>query len=72
MSPSLPQILIVVLIIVLLFGANRIPRLMGDLGKGINAFKKGVKETEDETVEALEDSSDDNVAESSKSKSKSS
>jgi len=37
--------LIVLAVILLLFGgAGKIPRLMRDMGQGINAFKKGLKE----------------------------
>ena len=36
--------LIVLVIVVLLFGRNRIPAVMGDLAKGIKAFKSGMKE----------------------------
>jgi sec-independent protein translocase protein TatA len=39
--------LIVLLVIVLLFGAGRISGVMGDLGKGLKSFKKGMSE-EDE------------------------
>jgi sec-independent protein translocase protein TatA len=39
--------LVVLAIVVLLFGAGKIPRLMGDVAKGINAFKKGMKETDE-------------------------
>ncbi len=38
------QILLIVLVILLLFGAGKIPRLMGDVAKGVNAFKKGLKD----------------------------
>jgi len=38
------HILIVILVIVLLFGAGKIPRLMKDLGTGIKAFKGGIKD----------------------------
>ncbi len=36
--------LIVLLVIVLLFGAGRISGVMGDLGRGIKSFKKGLSE----------------------------
>ena len=49
MGISIWQILIVVLIVVVLFGAGRIPRLMGDMAKGIKSFKAGMKD--DETVD---------------------
>lgn len=37
---------IVLVIVLLLFGAGKIPRLMGDLAKGVKAFKSGLKEEE--------------------------
>ena len=42
MMPSLTQIAVVVIIIVLLFGRGKISSLMGDLAKGIKSFKKGM------------------------------
>lgn len=48
MSPSLPQILIVLLLIVLLFGRGKISDLMGDVAKGITSFRKGLKEGNEE------------------------
>jgi sec-independent protein translocase protein TatA len=50
-SFSLMHWVVVLAIIVLLFGAGKIPRLMGDFAKGIKAFKSGMKE-EDETAAA--------------------
>jgi sec-independent protein translocase protein TatA len=44
MGISIWQILIIVLIVVVLFGAGRIPRLMGDLAKGIKSFKAGMQD----------------------------
>ena len=49
-SLSIWHWLIVVLVVVLLFGRNKISDLMGDLAKGIKSFKKGM--SEDEAVEA--------------------
>ncbi|MGD1868272.1 MAG: twin-arginine translocase TatA/TatE family subunit [Neomegalonema sp.] len=46
--PSWFQILIVVLLAVLLFGRGKISSLMGDVAKGINAFKKGMKDGAEE------------------------
>lgn len=43
---SLWHWIIVLLVVMLLFGAGKIPRLMGDVAKGVNAFKKGLKEDE--------------------------
>ncbi|MBL8572956.1 MAG: twin-arginine translocase TatA/TatE family subunit [Hyphomicrobiaceae bacterium] len=43
--------LIVLVVVLLLFGRNKIPDLMGDLAKGIQNFKKGMK---DETETAVD------------------
>jgi sec-independent protein translocase protein TatA len=48
-SFSVWHLLIVLVVVVLLFGAGRIPTLMGDMAKGIKAFKKGMN---DEVAEA--------------------
>lgn len=42
------EIAIIVGVILLLFGASKIPTLMRGLGSGINEFKKGLKEGEKE------------------------
>lgn len=36
--------IIVLIVVLLLFGKNKIPGLMGDMAKGITAFKKGLKD----------------------------
>lgn len=40
------EIILIVLVILLLFGARRIPEVMRSMGKGIKEFKKGMKEIE--------------------------
>lgn len=40
------QILIVALVVLILFGRGRISEMMGDFGKGISSFKKGMSEEE--------------------------
>ena len=44
MRLGLPELLIILLIVLLIFGANRIPDLMGGLGKGIKNFKDATRE----------------------------
>lgn len=46
MGISLWQIAIVVVLVFLLFGAGRLPRVMEDIAKGIKSFKKGIAEEE--------------------------
>ncbi|HEY9190873.1 MAG TPA: twin-arginine translocase TatA/TatE family subunit [Sulfurovum sp.] len=49
--PSMPELLIVLAIVVLLFGAKKIPDLAKGVGKGIKDFKKAIKEDEEEPKE---------------------
>lgn len=44
MGLSIWHIIVVAVVIVLLFGAGKIPRLMGDVAKGIKSFKAGLKD----------------------------
>lgn len=41
---SLAHILVVAVVVILLFGRGKVASLMGEVGKGISAFKKGVHE----------------------------
>jgi len=47
------QILIVVVLVFLLFGAGRLPRVMEDIAKGIKSFKKGM--SDDDIIEHKKD-----------------
>jgi sec-independent protein translocase protein TatA len=38
------QILLILVLVFLLFGAGKLPRLMGDVAEGIKAFKRGMKD----------------------------
>ena len=49
MWPHTTELLVVFAIVILLFGAGRIPKLAEDIGKSIKAFRKGLKE-EDKTT----------------------
>ena len=42
-----PGHLLIICVVVLLFGGRRLPELGSALGKGMNAFKKGLKGEED-------------------------
>ncbi len=47
MGIGLREILVILLIIVLVFGAKRIPQIMGDFAKGIRSFRQGMSEESD-------------------------
>jgi sec-independent protein translocase protein TatA len=53
---GLPGLLLIAVVVLVLFGRGKISSLMGEVGKGITAFKKGVsegsKEIEDNAAEA--------------------
>ena len=46
-SIGITEILVLVLIVLLLFGAGKLPKLMKDMGKGVRSFREGVKGTDD-------------------------
>ena len=56
---GLPGLLLIAVIVLVLFGKGKVSSLMGEVGKGITAFKKGVadgsKEIEDAKVDAAKD-----------------
>ena len=46
---GLPELLIILLVCLLLFGANRLPEIGKSLGDGIREFKKAMKESQDDS-----------------------
>ena len=52
---GLPELIVILFIILLLFGAKRLPEVMRSLGKGGKEFKKGVKEGEEGERESTPD-----------------
>ena len=46
-----PEILLIVLIVLLLFGAKKIPELMQSMGKGVKSFKDGMNSKDDDLDE---------------------
>ncbi len=46
MGLSIGHILIVLVVVLIIFGAGRLPQVMGDLGKGIRSFKSGLNAEE--------------------------
>ena len=46
-----PELLIVLVIVILVFGVGRIANIGGELGKGISAFRKGLKADEEDKTD---------------------
>ncbi|QNF31703.1 twin-arginine translocase TatA/TatE family subunit [Adhaeribacter swui] len=51
------EVMVIMLVILLLFGAKRIPELAKGLGKGIREFKDATKEIKNEVENAVKDDS---------------
>jgi len=45
--PGLPELLIILIVVLLLFGPGRIAKIAGELGKGIRSFREGVGKSEE-------------------------
>ena len=56
--PGAPELLLIILVVVLIFGASRVPGIAENLAKGIKSFKKGLKD-EDDSPKAVSDDSKD-------------
>jgi len=46
MGMSFQHLLVILLIILVLFGAGKLPQVMTDLAKGLKAFKDGMKDND--------------------------
>ena len=55
---GMPEIVLIALIVLLVFGGKKIPELMRGLGKGVSEFKKGVKDFETEIKDDVEKKED--------------
>lgn len=50
-----PEIIGIIVVVLILFGAKKVPELMRGLGSGIKEFKKASREVQDEFQRAIED-----------------
>ena len=56
---GLPGLLLIAVVLLVLFGRGKVSSLMGEVGKGITAFKKGVKDETDTIQSAAADNARD-------------
>jgi sec-independent protein translocase protein TatA len=54
------ELLIILALVMIIFGAGKLPQVGGALGKSLRNFKEGVKEGEEEKSEGDPDKIDDN------------
>lgn len=52
---GVPELLIILVIILVIFGAGKLPKIGEGLGKGISNFKKSIKENEEIGDDASQD-----------------
>ncbi len=46
---GMPELIVILIIVLVIFGANRLPQLGEGLGKAIKGFKKGISDSSDES-----------------------
>ncbi|TRD23030.1 twin-arginine translocase TatA/TatE family subunit [Palleronia caenipelagi] len=59
---GLPGLLLIAIVVLVLFGRGKISSLMGEVGKGITAFKRGVSEGGEEDKSSKQIEAKDEVA----------
>ncbi|MDX2455365.1 twin-arginine translocase TatA/TatE family subunit [Desulfosarcina sp.] len=52
---GMPELIIILVIILIIFGVGKLPEIGGGMGKAIRNFKNSSKEAESETPEKLEE-----------------
>ncbi len=66
---GLPGILLIAVVVLVLFGRGKISSLMGEVGKGITSFKRGVAEGKEELESAAAEEAKDVTPDSDKTES---
>lgn len=51
MGFSIPHLLLILAIVFVIFGAGKLPKVMGDVGKGIRSLREGLKGDEETKTE---------------------
>jgi len=58
MALGMGELLLILVIVFVLFGAGKLPQVMSDIGKGVKSLKKGLKDEEKTDAKKVENSSD--------------
>lgn len=59
---GMPEIIVIGVVIILLFGAKKLPEIAAALGKAIREFRKAGKEIQDGVKDAVDDKDDERKA----------
>ena len=65
-APGPMELIIILVICLLLFGAGKLPQVLGQMGKGVKAFKDGVNEKDADLLESKDRHQSDMAANSEK------
>ncbi|MDR5651854.1 twin-arginine translocase TatA/TatE family subunit [Ruixingdingia sedimenti] len=65
---GLPGLLLIAVVVLVLFGRGKISSLMGEVGKGITAFKRGVKDGTEEIEKGVTEAARDVTPQAEKDK----
>jgi sec-independent protein translocase protein TatA len=68
-SIGVGEILLVLAIVLLLFGAAKLPQMAQSLGRSLTSFKKGLRETAEDVKEAIKEDPNDDAAPAAKTES---
>ena len=49
---GLPELIVILVLVLLIFGATKLPAMARAIGKSVNSFKAGLKDTEEEIKKA--------------------
>ncbi|MFQ5702526.1 MAG: twin-arginine translocase TatA/TatE family subunit [Gemmatimonadales bacterium] len=52
---GMPELLVILVVVLLVFGAKRLPEMGSAMGKGIREFKRGIKDVQKSIEETPED-----------------
>ena len=58
MDLGIPELVVILVIVVVLFGPGRLGRTMGELGSGIRSFKEGLQDKDEKDVKEIDDRPD--------------
>jgi sec-independent protein translocase protein TatA len=63
MSIGIWQVVLILVIVLILFGAGKLPKVMGDVAKGVKNFKTGMRDDDEDKKVLTSDAGEPRVAE---------